>query len=482
MNKKIIIIILFVTVIVRLYHILSPVGGWHSWRQADTAAIARNFYDSGNNILYPQIDWRGTTQGYVESEFHIYPYFISTIYNIFGVYDYFGRIISVIFSVFSVFGLYLIVRKTISERTALWAAFIFSILPLNIYFTRVFMPESSMLMCSIFGIYFFLRWIEEDKLIHYLFAIVFVSLACLIKLPTLYIGLPLAFLAFNKFRWKMFIQWKIIVMVIIVFAFVFLWYYHAHQLLKQTGLSFSIWNVGEDKWGMIGILLKPNFYNDIFIRTIGERHLTYAGFVIFVWGLFIKREYSYEMLFDYYLVSVIIFILIAPQAHQAQEYYQLPFNIPASVFIAKVFSKYISFKEYKVRFLSNKLALSVVTLALILIPVLSFLRMANFMKSENSDSPIYKLSSEVRNTIPKNDLIVTVSNGNPVYLYLSERKGWTAFTGIISKEYIEKIKSEGADYIIGEKPDFKDCPDKLDIILKNNENIINNEKYFIVKL
>jgi len=481
LNRKIL-IILIITLSVRLYHILFPVGGWHSWRQADTAAIARNFYETGNNILYPQIDWGGTTNGYVESEFQIYPYFISVLYNVFGFHDYFGRIVSVIFSIFSAFGLYLIVRKTISEKAALWSAFIYSILPLNIYFTRVFMPESLMLMCSIFGIYFFLRWIEEDKMIHYLTAVVFVSLACLIKLPTLNIGLPLAFLAFNKFRWKMFIQWKIVLMVILVFAFVTLWYYHAHQLLKETGLSFSIWNVGEDKWGMIGILFKPAFYNDIFIKTIGERHLTYAGFIVFIWGMFVKREHNFEKVFDFYLIAVIIFILIAPQAHLAQEYYQLPFSIPASVFIAKVFSKYINIKEYKVNFVKNKFAMTIITLALILIPVLSFLRMANFMKSEDADSPIYKLTNEVKNIIPKNDLIVTVSNGNPVYLYQSDRKGWVNYTGAINKEYLDKIKEEGGSYIIGEKKEFKDYPGKLDLLIKNYENIVSNEEYFVIKL
>ena len=47
---------------------------------------------------------------------------------------------------------------------------------------------------------------------------------------------------------------------------------------------------------------------------------------------------------------------------------------------------------------------------------------------------------------------------------------------------IDKIKAEGAKYIIGEKREFKDCPDKLDILIKNYENIINNRDYFIIKL
>ena len=265
--------------------------GWHSWRQTDTAAIARNFYETGNSILYPQIDWRGTTPGYVESEFQVYPYIISLLYNIFGVHDFFGRLLSVIFSVFSVYGLYLLVKAIISEKVALWSSFIYAILPLNIYFTRAFMPESAMLMCSIFGIYFFYKWIIDDKFKYYIYSLIFITFACLIKLPTLYIGLPLAFLTIKKYGWKGTIKnYKIWIFIAFVFLFVFLWYFHAHNLFKQTGLTFSIWNAGKDKWGMVDVLFKLSFYNDIFMKSIAERHLTYVGFILFIWGLFLKRN------------------------------------------------------------------------------------------------------------------------------------------------------------------------------------------------
>lgn len=481
MNKKIL-MILVVTLIVRLYHITFPVTGWHSWRQADTAAIARNFYESGNSILYPQIDWRGNTPGFVESEFHVYPYLVSVLYGLFGVHDFFGRMLSVIFSIFSVFGLYLIVRKAISESVALWTAFIYAILPLNIYFTRVFMPESLMLMCSIYGIYFFLVWIDEGKPLNYFLSLIFIALACLIKLPALYIGLPLAFIAFQKHGWKMFLKPNIVLFVITVFVLTGLWYYQAHQLFRITGLTFSIWNFGEDKWGMIDLLLKPAFYNELFIRGIGERHLTYAGFVIFIWGLFLKRNTRYERLFDFYLIAVIIFIFVAPQAHIAQEYYQLPFNIPASVFIAKVFSRYIKPDYFKELFRKNKFACSIALAGLVFIVLLSIYRVQHFMKSEDLNAPLFRMTSEVKEIVQKNELIITVSSGNPVFLYHAERKGWTTYPAAINEKFILKLKVDGAKYLISEKNEFRDHVNELDFLLSNYQIISNNGEYFIVKL
>ncbi|MCE1164381.1 MAG: glycosyltransferase family 39 protein [Bacteroidetes bacterium] len=481
MNNKIA-IILYLSLLIRLYHISFPVGGWHEWRQADTAAIAKNFYESGSSILYPQVDWRGTTPGYVESEFQIYPYSVSLLYNVFGMHDYFGRLVSVLFSLFSVYGLYLLVRKIISENTALWASFIYTMLPLNIYFSRVFMPESTMLMCSIYGIYFFLKWTEENYFRYLMLSTAFITLAALVKLPALYLGLPLAFLVFKKYRWKMFIKWEIILMVSVVFSCVAAWYYHAHSLSEITGLSFNIWNAGNDKWGMTDLLIKPKFYNDIFLRNLGERHLTYAGFVLFIWGLFIKRQNRYEMLFDFYVIAFLIFIFIAPQAHLEQDYYQLPFNIPASVFIAKVFSKYLNFPSLKPVSGQKKPALIIVLSALLLIPVLSFVRYYRFMEYEDINSPLYKLTADARTMIPEDSLVISVSDNNPVNLYLSRRKGWVLCTPQINAENLSRLKHEGAKFVMGEKKYFKDNLEKFVFLRNACSDILDLNEYFIFRL
>jgi len=118
--KKVYVIIL-IALLIRLFHVSFTVIGWHSWRQSDTAAITKNFYENGYNILYPQIDWRGNTPGYVESEFHIYPFIVSLLYGIFGVHEMFGRLTSVIFSLFTILGVYLLVRKYLRENIALWS-------------------------------------------------------------------------------------------------------------------------------------------------------------------------------------------------------------------------------------------------------------------------------------------------------------------------------------------------------------------------
>jgi 4-amino-4-deoxy-L-arabinose transferase-like glycosyltransferase len=289
-KKYIIYFILFLACILRLYHIDFPVAGWHSWRQADTAAMARNFYENNFNLFYPQIDWGGNTSGVVESEFPIYSFAVAALYQIFGFNDMWGRLLSVLFSLFTIYGLYLLIKKYISETVALWSAFIYAVIPLNIYYGRAFMPESAMLMCSVWGIYHFSLWLESSAKKYFVLSAVFITLAVLLKIPTLYIGLPLLYLAWLRFGSKTLKTGSLWLFAIMVLVPVAAWYYHAHQIYFQSGLTFVIWDFGTDKWGNFDLIITPSFYNDILFKSIAERHLTYPWVCAFHSRAFHQKE------------------------------------------------------------------------------------------------------------------------------------------------------------------------------------------------
>lgn len=484
MAKYKIFLIIFIALLIRLYHINFPVAGWQSWRQADTAAIARNFYENDFKILYPQIDWRGNTLGYVESEFQIYPFITAVLYKIFGTVDTLGRVLSLLFSLSTIYGLYLLVRKFISEKVALWAAFIYSIIPLNIYYSRAFMPESAMLMCSVFSIYYFSEWIDRQKIRYFVLTVLLLSLAILFKIPSLYLGLPLVFLSWRKFGRSTFARWQQWLLAIIVMIPVALWYYHAHQLYLQTNLTFGIWGFGADKWGNIDMLLTTKFYNDVLFKSIAERHLTYAGFIPFLIGLFIRRRNKEERMFDWWLIAIIVYFFIVAKGNQAHEYYQLPFILPAVVFIAKTFAKYCQLDKKKEISIREIISTSIATLFLIGIFILSFLRYSNFMKSENISSPLFKLASSVQKNTKIADLIVAVDEGNPVILYRCNRKGWNSFPEQLDSIYIYQKVNLGAKYLLGEKSifDSERRREALRKISRRYTSIINTDDYFIYKI
>ncbi|HRE41592.1 MAG TPA: glycosyltransferase family 39 protein [Ignavibacteria bacterium] len=452
--------------------------GFHAWRQADTASIAKNFYESGNSILYPQIDWRGNTEGFVESEFHIYPYLVSVFYNIFGLNEAIGRIVSIIFSVIATFYLFLLVKLIINEKSALWSAVIFSILPMNFFFSRAFMPESAMIMFSIAGIYFYLSWINSDKLKFYIFSLICISLAVLIKLPVLYLGIPLIFLSYYKYKFKFLLNYKIWFFAFVVILFVFLWYNHAHNLYKSTGLTFNIWNYGSDKWGTYHLLINPDFYSSVFIKSIVERQLTFAGTLLFIFGLFINRNSKLEFLFDWWLIAIIFFILFVSQGNLAQEYYQLPIVVPASVFIGKLISKYLDLEYFKSGNFKDKFKFSIVSFLFIFLVLLSIFRIENLISKEKVETEFVELINHMKINSDKNDKVISFTDGNPVLFYNIDRKGWHLNLTELNK--IDSLNNIGAKFLIGNK---KSINDNIDTLLNINRNIIlDNSEYFIVKL
>lgn len=473
--------ILLFSLLIRLYHINFPVSGWHEWRQADTASIAKNFFENGFHIFYPEVNWGGLNH-YVESEFQIYPFIVSIFYSLFGFNEIWGRLLSISFSLFTIYGLYLLTRKIIDEGTALWASFIYSFLPLSVYFGRVIMPEPMMMMCIVYSIYFFYQWIECNKHLYLILSFIFTVLAVLIKLPNLYIGLPLCYLAYQKYKWKFATNWKLLLFTLFVFLFSFLWYYHAHELYVNGGSSFNIWGFGSDKWGNIKLLYSLSFYKDILFRYIGERHLTYPGFIVFIIGLFIKRENKYEKLFDYWMISLVIYVLIVAQGNRSHDYYQLPCVLTMAVFIGKTFNKYlIGIKEH---FKEHFLRYTVLILSLVLILGLSYLKLKEQMILETLNQPYFRIANELKMITSKDDLIITVNNGNPVYLYTADRKGWISAPEEFTDEYMQTRIKEGAKIITGLKEWLKS--DKsislLNDIINKYKVIENNKEYFIVEL
>ena len=125
-NRYHILWILILAAALRLVQIdASPVGR-HAWRQCDTASVARNFHHNGYRLLYPQIDWE--VPGIVEMEFPLYPWTTSLLYRWLGESEAIARGLAILASLLTIGLLYLIVRRILGERAALWSAFLYAVL------------------------------------------------------------------------------------------------------------------------------------------------------------------------------------------------------------------------------------------------------------------------------------------------------------------------------------------------------------------
>jgi Dolichyl-phosphate-mannose-protein mannosyltransferase len=181
----------------------SPIFDHSSWRQGDTAAIARNFALLQYNPLYPQTDYNGPPPNYVELELQIVPFLAATLYKLFGVHEVFGRLISYAFGVATIvvvgaFGRWLFR----SEIAGICAAAAFAVLPGAWYYSHTFMPDTTMVFFTTCALYASARWIVDDDARSWRGwwpAALLLSLAFLAKPVAVTAAIPIAAAAITRF-------------------------------------------------------------------------------------------------------------------------------------------------------------------------------------------------------------------------------------------------------------------------------------------
>ena len=138
-------VIVILGIAMRLYGINLPLVDSHQIRQAQTAMMTRNLYEDNMNIFRTRLDFFGNVPGYIIMEFPLMHAITALLYYLFGVHEVIGRLVSVVFSVGAMFLMYGLARQFLSRVGAFAALVLYVFSPMNIFFSRAFMPESSMM-------------------------------------------------------------------------------------------------------------------------------------------------------------------------------------------------------------------------------------------------------------------------------------------------------------------------------------------------
>src|SRR3989338_2220000 len=187
-------IILVIAGGLRVYKINNPIADWHSWRQADTAAVGRNFVEGSFDLLRPRYDDFSNVQtgqynpeGYRMVEFPLYN----------------------------------------ATFAALYGAMTYAILPFYIYFSRVVLPETTaigFIFLAIATLYFWSRSLKRiTQSLLYVMAVLFAALALLVKPTTGFYLLVLGIIFLKKYRTRIFVKpWGYILLALAIIPF-FAW-------------------------------------------------------------------------------------------------------------------------------------------------------------------------------------------------------------------------------------------------------------------
>lgn len=444
---------LLVGFLVRLYKIDNPVADWHSWRQADTSAVSRNYINNGINMFYPTYDDVSSIQSGLDNptgirmvEFPIYNAVHTILYNSFGVFsiEKWGRLTTALITILTAFFLFLLGKKHYSSKIGLLTAFFFLFLPFNIYFSRVILPDPLGVLFVVSGLYYF-------GLNNIVSALLF-GLAFLQKPFFAVYLLPLLpeFLKKEKISGA----WRFALKQNLAFAFLaftpfVLW--RTWTGLHPEGIPFYKWAFNGDR-----IRFHPAYFRWLFGERIGILILGTWGLVPLAFGLLRKLKNNFNF---YLLMSALAYLVIVATANVRHDYYQILIIPPIAMTLALGTS--CLWKKSKL----------ILVLSLITMFLLSWDRIKPFYQVNHPE--LMEVGKIIDETLPKDSKIVIPYNGDTAFLYQTKRKGWPAVD-----DSIDNIIERGADYYVSIDLGSTDTVN----FSKRFETIAKTDKYVILDL
>ncbi|MBM2840277.1 MAG: 2 protein [Bacteroidetes bacterium] len=433
------------------------------WRPTDLAAIALNFYRNGFDFLHPQILWGGNGPGYVEMEFPLVPYSIALLYSVLGVHDWVAMIVPIVCGIGLTFVVYSHAKRLFGPAAGFFAALFAATSPTWLDMSTGIWPDPPTIFCGAMGLYLLTRWIDNDTRMNFVMAAFWISLAILLKLTSLYLGLPVLFLFWVKYRNRWWQSPKVWMFAAFVLVPPVLWYFHAYRLFLEYHNTFGIIGSGYMKFGTVSILTDPSFHTHTLLRLV-MYHLTALGFVSAVVASVHKAVKAVEYLFPVWFGAVLIYLVIAARGVTIGHYqYILPVVPPGAVLagigMVILSRKLDSGKRFQTP--STRKLTGVLLLAILVVNAIS----ANQLYISR-DTVFRALSLEkmktgkavAKLTAPGSLIIVVDADMDgvtpehsmtpPDVFYFADRHGWYQSMGWLSTEKIEELKTQGARYLV----------------------------------
>lgn len=454
---------------VRLYKINRPIADWHSWRQADTAAVARNFIKEGFNPFVPTYDDMSMQSNGLDNpkryrfvEFPIYNSLIAAVWTITGINVTYARLVTVIISLASTVTLYFLVKKFSGTTVAMLSAFFFATIPYNIFYSSTILPAPLMVFAILAMYLSFANWMEKEK--SFLWAsisIIFANVAILVWPIALFFTLPIIYLAFQKYGFS-------------AFRKVSLWLFAAASLAPF--IAWRLWMTkfpeGIPSWQFLinegNIRFKGAFFRWLIGERIGTLILTVGGFALFILGLVKKPETKEKYFYYAWLGSIALYFSVFASGNVRHDYYQIPIVPALAVFMAIG----VKFLVEKPLDYFNKYVGILTAVALILIMyAFGYYQVQGYYWINRPQ--IVEAGQAADRLLPKDATVIAPYNGDTAFLYQTNRHGYP-----IVDRPLEKLVKNGTQYLVS--VDVNDAGIKN--LAKNCRVLEETPDYLIIQL
>jgi hypothetical protein len=452
-------------VFVRTYRIHNPVADWHSWRQADTAAVSRNFVKDGFNPLFPQYDalnplnetGQPNPHRYFFAEFPLYNILTYVAYTNFGIHEEYARMISIFFSCLTVIFLFLLVSHYSSKRVALLSSFIFAFLPYNIFYGQVILPDPMYIFFSVTTLYLVSKWLEKDSIFLMVLSGLSATLAILEKPYALVLVIPIAYLFYKKWGWKMVKKWGIFVFAAIALVPFLWWRHHINQ--HPEGMFGTTWLFNQGNIRFTGAYFRWLLYD-----RLNRLIFATGGFVLFWIGIISGQRKKEGYFYLAWLLGIFAFFVVIAKGNVTHDYYQMPIVPIGCVLVALGFDFLLT---HGIGHIRRGISIIVGISLLMMMFAFGWYEVRGYFNINHPE--IVEAGKAVDRLLPKDAIVIAPYDNDSAFLYQTNRHGFT-YGGDKIPQYIK----EGATHLVS--VNFDDTTNywmgKCSVVEKTNTYVI----------
>jgi len=445
--------VLIAGLILRLYQINAPLSDAYSWRQADTAAVARNFAKDGFNLLKPHYDDLSSIQSGIDNpqglrfvEAPIYNAIFAVAYKVLPILpiEVYGRITTIIFSLIIIAILYYLLLKEVSRTASFFGALTYAILPAFVFFSRVVLPETAAVLFVLLSILFLYWWQPQRKaasLLNFTISLICFAISILIKPTVVFYGFALVYLFIIRYKFEVLKKLDFYFYFFLAALPFILW--RLYILKYPEGIPSSDWLIAmvNTYEGQKNIFFKPAFFRWVFYERISL--MIFGGFLtpFFIAGVLTKLKKPFLHIL---LISGFIYIFVFQGGNVQHEYYQTILLPPLALFTGIGLGLFL---EDRKKFIHPLFVYPLIIFSFVLSFSFSYYYKVKGFYTYPAD--LNQMAKIIDTFTLPTDKIITDRLGDTTLLYLADRKG-----APMLYRTVEQLRDEGYSYYMTDKKEI----------------------------
>ncbi len=448
---KAILCILLLHIISHLPFLPLPPCSIHVWRQCNTLAVARNFFEEDNTITQPRVDRRYDSDGVTGMQFPAFEWGLAQLYRITGEHYFVQRTYALLVSGIAIFCTFLFFfRYSGDPLPGIFAAWFLTWSPEWYYQSINALPDILAFAAGAGALAAWAEWTRRKTSARFALTIFLLALAGLVKMQYGIFGGIIASLLLHQYRKKEisrkhFFQWMLGGAG--AFGLVTCWYIYANQLIQSSGLYDFVLNIRPATNTKDALaIVKRNLISDL-----PELLFNYAGAILVVIGLFSYFRKDNEkkwVALPAFLLFISWYLLMLEQM-KVHQYYLLPLLLLAVFPLLNGINRMLEGKR-----------IVLLWLLIIAMPALALTRIlpARWMKTDLGIPSAFADQEQLEkliHAVPAHQPVITVPDKSGcIWLYFLHKKGFSfedeslfSRTNDAGEVVFEEYKRRGAKWM-----------------------------------